>query len=81
MRRLKPPFLTVVAEPENVLSATCPGRSPSWILASELMTPARPTTGEIQSPSGAPVAYGPRPLAQQYNRQHDLSVPPAQWGD
>ena len=81
MCRLEPPSLTVEAEPENVLNTACPGRSPSGILPSELMTPARLTTGGIQSPSRPPVAYGPSPLTQQCCGQRDLSVPPAQWGD
>ena len=45
------------------------------------MTPVRPTTGRLRTPEGAPVRYGPSPVKQQYSRQSDLSVPPAQWGD
>ena len=81
MCRLEPPSLAIESEPENVLNTACPGRSSSWILPAELMTPARPTAGGVQSPSGRPVAYGPSPLTQQYRQPHDLSVPPAQWGD
>ena len=32
-------------------------------------------------PEGEPVRYGPSPVTQQYNRQGDMSVPPAYWGD
>ena len=55
MCRLEQPSLTVGAEPENVLHAAPPGRCSSWILPSELMTPARPTTGGIQTPTRQPV--------------------------
>ena len=75
MCRLEQPSLTVKVEPENVLNTACPGRSPSWILASELMTPVKPTTGGIQSLRGPPVQYGPSPVTQQTSRQHDLPVP------
>ena len=81
MCRLEQPSPTVEAEPENVLNTASPGRRSSWILASELTTPVRPTTGALRSPEGAPVRYGPSPVTQQYNRQGDLSVPPTQWGD
>ena len=81
MRRLEQPSLTVEVEPENVLNTASPGRRSSWILALELMTPMRPTTGGLRTPEGAPVRYGPSPVTQQYSRQGDLSVPPAQWGD
>ena len=73
--------LTVEAETDNVLSTASPGRRSSWTLASELMTLVRPTTGGLRTPEGATVRYGPSPVTQQYNRQSDLSVPPAQWGD
>ena len=81
MCRVESPGLSVEAEPENVLNTACPGRSPSWILSAELMTPARATTGGAQSPSGPLVAYGPSPVTQQYRHKLDLSVPPAQRGD
>ena len=71
MCRVESPSLTVEAEPENVLNTPCPGRSPSWILPAELMTPARPTTGGVQSPSGPPVACGPSPVTQQYRHSLD----------
>ena len=45
------------------------------------MTPLRPMTGGVQSPSGPPVAYGPSPVTQQYRHSLDLSVPPVQWGN
>ena len=81
MRRLKQPSLTVESEPENVLNTASPGKCPSWILPSEMMTPDRPTTGGLQTPTGAPVRLGPSPITQQYSRRQDLSLPPAQWGD
>ena len=81
MHRLEQPSLTVEPEPENVLNTASPGRSSSWILPSELMTPARPTTGGIQTPTGPPVQYGPSTITQQYGRPRDLAVPPAQWGE
>ena len=81
MCRLEQPSLTAQAEPENVLNTASPSRCSSWILPSELMTLARPTTGGIQTPTGPPVQYGPNPITQQYSRADDLSVPPAQWGD
>ena len=57
MRRLQQPSLTVEAEPdENVLNTASPSRRSSWTLASELMTPARPTTGGMQTPTGQPDA-------------------------
>ena len=40
MRRLEQPSLTVEAERENVLNTAPAGRRSSWILASELTTPA-----------------------------------------
>ena len=73
--RLEPPSLTVDAQSEHVLNTACPGRSPSRILASELMTHARPTTGGIQTPSGPlDVAYGASPLTQQHGRQRDFHL-------
>ena len=78
MCRLKQPSLTVEAEPEIVPNTASPGRRSSWIPASELMTPVRPTTGGVRTPEGAPVRYGPSPMTQQWNRQGDLSVPCAQ---
>ena len=51
------PNLTVETAPENVLNTACPGRLPSWILPTELMTLMRPTTRGVQSPAGPPVAY------------------------
>ena len=81
MCRLEQPGVTIEAEPENVLNTASPGRGSSWILASELMTPARPTTGGMQTPTGQPVQYGPNPVTQQYSRRQDLCIPPAQWGD
>ena len=45
MCSIESPSLTVEAALENVLNTACPGRSPSWTLPSELMTPMRPTTG------------------------------------
>ena len=74
------PSLTNEAEPENVLNTASPGRSLSWTLPNELTTPARPTTGGVQSPNGPLVAYGPSPVTQQYRPRHDLSVPRVQWG-
>ena len=44
MCRVESPSLSVEAEPENLLNTECPGRSPSWIVPAELMTPLRPTT-------------------------------------
>ena len=81
MCRLEQPSLTVRSEPENVLNTASPGRHSSWILASELMTPDRPTTGGLQTPTGAPVRLGPSPITQQYSRRQDRSPPPGQWGD
>ena len=81
MRRLEQLSLTVEAEPENVLNTASPGRRSSWVLASELMTPARRTTGGMQTPNGPPVQLGPSPVTQQYSRLRALSVPPEQWGD
>ena len=75
MCRLEQPTLSVEAEPENVLNTASPGRRSSWILASEVMTPARPGTGGIQTPTGPPVQLGPSPVTQQYSRLHDQSVP------
>ena len=71
--RLEQPSITVEAEPENVLNTAS-------LLASELMTQARPATGGMQTPTGQPVQFGPSPETQQYSRRHDLSVPPVQWG-
>ena len=81
MRRLEQPSLTVEAEPENARNTASPARRSSWILASELMTPVRPTTGGLRTPEGAPVRNGPSPVTQQYSRRGDPSAPPAQWGD
>ena len=30
---------------------------------------------------GAPVELGPSPVARQYSRRSDLTIPPAQWGN
>ena len=65
------PRLTVEAAPDNVLNTAGPCRSPPWILPAELMTPMRPTTGGVQTPTGTPVAYGPSPVTQRY----DLDTP------
>ena len=82
MRRLETPSRSVESEPENVLNTASPGRTSSWILASELMTtPDRPTTSGLQSPSGMPMQFGPSPQTQEYCRQSPCQVPPAQWGD
>ena len=81
MCRLEQPSLSVEAEVENVVNTASPGRRSSWILASELMTPVRPTTGGLRTPESAPVRYDPSPVTQQYNHRSDLSVPPARWGD
>ena len=82
MCRLESPSLTVESEPDNVLNTASPGRRHSWILPSEMMrTPDRPTTGGLQTPTGAPVQLGPCPVTQQYSRRSDLSIPPAQWGN
>ena len=79
MCRLEPPSLAVEAEPESVLNTPCRGRSPSWILALELMTPVRPTTGGIQSPSRPLVAYEPSPPTQQHRRQQIVTYLVAPW--
>ena len=82
MCRLESPSRSIESEPENVLNTASPGRSSSWILASELMTtPDRPTTSGLQSPSGVPTQFGPSPLTQEYCRQSPCRVPPAQWGN
>ena len=80
MCRLEQPSLTVEAAPDNVLNTTSPSRRSSWITPSELMIPMRPTTGGLRAPEAEPVRYGPSPVTQQYNRQGDMSVPPAHWG-
>ena len=81
-RRLESLSLTVESEPENVLNTASPSRCSSWILPSEMMiTPDRPTTSGLQTPTGAPVQLGPSPVTQQYSRRSDLSIPPAQWGN
>ena len=81
MCRLETPR-SVESEPENVLNAASPGRSSSWVLPSEMMsTPDRPTTSGLQSPTGAPMQFGPSPAAQEYCRQSPCHVPPAQWGN
>ena len=49
MCSMESPSLTV--EPGNVLNTVCPGRSPSWILPTELKTPMRATTGGVQIPA------------------------------
>ena len=82
MCRLGSPSRTVESEPENVLNTASPGRCSSWILPSGMMsTPDRPTTGGLQTPTGAPVQLGPSPVTQQYRIQSSLSTPPAQWGN
>ena len=81
MCRLESPSRSVEAEPENVLNTASPGRSSSWILSSEMMsTPDRPTSSNLQSPSGAPMQFGPSPLTQEYRHPNPCCVPPAQWG-
>ena len=75
------PNLTVESQPDNLLNTASPGRRSSKTLASELMTPTRPTRGGLRTPEGEPVRYGSSPMTQQYNCQEDLSVPPAQWRD
>ena len=69
MRRLEQPKLTIESEPENVLNTASPGRRSTWIMPSELMTPARPTTRDMQTLMGEPVRYGPSPVTQQYSRR------------
>ena len=82
MCRLETPNRSVESEPENVLNTASPGRSSSWILPSEMMsTPDRPTTSGLQSPSGAPMQFGPSPLTQEYRHQSPCYVPPAQWAN
>ena len=78
MRRPEQPILTVEAEPENMLNTVSPGRRSSWILASELMTPARPTTRgrstcPIWSKSKKDVNYLEFPCSQEENNQEILS--------
>ena len=46
-----------------------------------MKTPNRPTTSGLQSPSGAPVQFGPSPATQEYCRQSPSRRPPAQWGN
>ena len=81
MCRLEQSSPTDEAVPHNLLNTASPGRRSTWILPSEVMTPMRPTTGGLRTPEGEPVRYGPSPMTQQYNRQGDMSVPRAQWGD
>ena len=82
MCRLETPSRSVESEPENVLNTDSPGRSSSWILPIEMMsTPDRPTSSGVQSPSGAPMQFGPCPVTQEYCRQSPCCVPPAQWGN
>ena len=73
-RIIEPPSLSVEAAPKNVHNTACPGRSPSWILPSELMTPMRPTTGGVQTPNGPPVAYGPSPVTQHCTSVHGICI-------
>ena len=82
MCRLENPSRSVESEPENVLNTASPGRSSSWILHTEMMsTPDRPTSSGLQSPSGAPMKFGPSPLTQEYHHTSPCCVPPAQWGN
>ena len=80
MCRLEHPSRSVEPEPDNVLNTASPGRCSSWILPSEMMsTPDRPTSSGLQSPSGAPVQFGPSPLTQEYRHPSPCCIPPAQW--
>ena len=78
------PSRSLGSEPDNVLNATTsPGRSSAWILPSEMATPDRPTSSDLQSesPSGIPVQLGPSPLTQEYSRPSPCCAPPALWGN
>ena len=83
MRRIEQtvPSRTVEAEPDNVLNTLSPGRSTRWILPGELETPNRPTSSGLQSPTGAPVQFGPSPMTREYSATPPGNIPPAQWGD
>ena len=82
MCRLETPSRSVESEPENVLNTASPGRCSTWILPHEMMiTPDRPTTGELQSPIGEPVQLGPSPATQEHSRRNPCRRPPAQWGN
>ena len=59
---------------EILLNTTGSCGSPSRILLSQLVTSMRPTTGGAQTPSGAPVSYGP-PSPQTQCYQLDTSRP------
>ena len=75
------PSRSVEAEPENVLNTRSPSRCSAWILPSEIETPDRPTSSGLQSesPSGAPMQFGPSPQTQEYSRPSPCCIPPAQW--
>ena len=75
------PSRSVESEPENVLNTRSPGRSPSWILASEVETRNRPSSSGQQSPIGAPVQLGPSPQTREYSHPSPRCIPPAQWGN
>ena len=75
------PSGSLESEPDNVLNTASPSRSSAWILRSKMATPDRPTSSGLQSPSGAPMQFGPNPQTQEYSRPSPCCVSPARWGN